>query len=87
MKNVLTPQHKEWEKFCELLQGPEGGDFKRNSEGKFTWRCKGNNDKTYAQKILKKYFPYIDIEKTFEYFERHNGYCDCEILFNVDIEE
>jgi len=86
MEDVLTPQHKDWEKFCTLLEGSEGCNFK-NSKGKFTWRCEGNHKKTYAQKILKEYFPDIDIEKTFEYFDQHGGYCDCEILFNVDIED
>lgn len=26
----------------------------------------------------------IDIESTMEFFNSHGGYCDCEILFNVE---
>jgi hypothetical protein len=29
----------------------------------------------------------VDIPASLEYFEEHGGYCDCEILLNVDRHE
>lgn len=43
--------------------------------------CK--NDTTLAKNLLKSDFPDIDIPKTLAYFEKHGGFCDCEIIFNV----
>jgi len=86
MKEIMTPEHKDWEKFCELLEGKEGCDFTQkdpNDIKTLTWKCKGGNDKSLATKILKKHFPNVDINKTMKYFEDNGGHCDCEILFNV----
>ena len=86
MKEKMTPEHKDWKKFCELLEGPEGCNFRqKDSEdiNTVTWNCKGGKDKSLAKTILKKHFSNIDIEETMNYFEEHGGYCDCEILFNV----
>lgn len=82
----MNPKNKDWKRFCELLESSEGCNFKQkvpNDPKSITWECKGGHDKSLAEKILKKYFPEIDIPKTFKYFENHGGYCDCEILFNV----
>ena len=81
-EQVMTVDHPEWEKFCNLLEGPEGCDFKE--EGGVTWKCSGGLDKSLAEAILKKHFPEVDIEKSMKYFEEHGGMCDCEILFNVE---
>ena len=78
----MTKQHQNWEKFCELLEGPEGCNFKKDKKGKTTWNCDAKT-KSHAERILRKYFPKIDIKETFEYFDNNGGYCDCEILFNV----
>ena len=80
----MSPKHKDWEKFCELLEGKEGCNFKKNKNEKINWKCKGGNDKSYATAILTKYFPKIDLKKTLKYFDDNGGYCDCEILFNVE---
>ena len=87
MKEIMNTNHKDWEKFCELLEGEEGCNFvQKDPKDIYTlsWNCKGGTDKSLAKKILEKYFPNIDIDKTFEYFDEHGGYCDCEILFNVN---
>ena len=79
MENILTRDHMYFDKFCEILEGKEGCDFKEDG----TWNCKGSGNKDKSKKILKKYFPEINLQKTLKYFEKNNGYCDCEILFNV----
>jgi len=83
-KRAMTRKHKDWDNFCALLEGKEGCNFRYVGKNKkIVWSCKGGEDKTYAKKILKKYFPDIDIKKTFKYFEKRGGFCDCEILFNI----
>lgn len=76
---LMTPEHESWDEFCERLGGPEGCDFQEKG-----WKCKGGTDKTFATAILKKYYPDVDVPATLAYFEDNGGYCDCEILFNVD---
>lgn len=84
IQNVMTTNHPEWEHFCGLLSGKEGCNFKKDEKKRTTWRCAGGNDKSLATAILKTHFPNIDIKKSMAYFEKHGGFCDCEILFNVD---
>jgi hypothetical protein len=83
---VMTPQHKDWARFCELLEGPEGCDFKEDpkNKGGFTSKCNGKIDRPLATKILKRYFPRVNVYASLDFFERHGGFCDCEILLNVE---
>jgi hypothetical protein len=86
---IMSPKNKKWNQFCKRLDGKEGCNF-RSTTGDVSgvvWNCKGGEDKTFAKKILKKYYPEIDIKETFKYFDEHGGHCDCEILFNVDNRE
>ena len=83
MKEIMTPEHPKWDEFCDRLEGKEGCNFKENKNGKTTWKCKGENDKTFAKKLIKN-FKGIDVEGSLRYFDEHGGHCDCEILFNVD---
>lgn len=72
MKDVMNKKHKDWKKFFELLDGPEGCDFKDDGLGNnnsITWKCRGNSDKSKARSILKKHFPEIDIDVWFDCFE------------------
>jgi hypothetical protein len=81
-KDVMTPEHPRWEEFCERLAGPEGCHFRRKPDGRATWKCAGGTDKTLATKILKTMG--MDVAASLACFEAHGGYCDCEILFNVE---
>jgi len=81
---MMTPNHPRWEEFCNLLEGPEGCDFREDGDRGPTWHCNGGKDKTFAIKILKQMgFSEEEVEGSCKYFEKHGGYCDCEILFNV----
>lgn len=75
----MTPEHSNWDDFVERLEGPEGCDFEGGGN---TWKCRGGTDKTFATAILTDMG--MDVEASLKYFEKHGGYCDCEILFNVD---
>ncbi len=81
---ILTPDVPEWEKFVELLSGAEGCNFRGSTASDLTWKCDGSVEKPLARAILEKYFPQFDVHETLAYFEDYGGYCDCEILFNVD---
>lgn len=84
----MTTEHPKWEEFIERLEGPEGCDFKEIGEGTgfdLQWTCGGGQDKSHAQKILTDMgFTWEEIEESCAYFDNHGGYCDCEILFNVN---
>jgi hypothetical protein len=82
-KEIMTPYHKDWDGFCGLLDGEEGCNFREDENGKIVWTCDNSSEKPLSRKILKKYFPDVDVEETIKYFEGHGGYCDCEVLFNV----
>lgn len=84
---LMNPKHKDWRKFCKLLEGKDGCDFKDKVKGdpkSVTWKCAGGHDKSFATAILKKHFPNVDLDRTLKYFDEAGGHCDCEILFNVD---
>ena len=71
--------------FLQKLEGPEGCNFQKKEPGKpesSTWNCAGGRDKSKATALLKAMGD-IDISGSWRYFERHGGFCDCQILFNV----
>jgi len=76
----MTPDHPLWDTFCGRLDGPEGCNIREvRGPKKLTWRC---DRKRYTSAILST-IPGINVRKSFAYFARHGGDCDCEILFNV----
>ena len=73
MSTIMNPAHLYWDPFCDkLLDSLEG--FVRG-------RCKGNY--YYTTAILKD-FPGIDVDGSLKAFEEHGGFCDCQILSNID---
>ena len=81
---LMTPHHPRWAEFVERLEGPEGLDFTLGPKtGQMRSRCSGQTDRPYAQRILTA-MGGVDIEGSLAFFEDHGGYCDCEILLNVN---
>jgi hypothetical protein len=77
MKKIMTREHEKFPDFIDDLIK------KCNFEGEgkeTTWKCDGDHRRTTI--LLKKYD--VDIDKSIKYFEENGGFCDCEILFNVD---
>jgi len=75
-ERVLSPSHPRWQEFIEKLGrfGSETG-------------CDGHlGPKRYRNAIraMAEMGGDFDIEETFKFFEDHGGYCDCEIVLNVD---
>jgi hypothetical protein len=81
-KFVMKPTHPLWEKFCERLGGPEGCDFQPHPTKCMTFKCEGLDA---ATRILRNMG--ADVDASLEYFAENGGYCDCEILLNVDRDE
>lgn len=77
---LMTPNHPKWDLFANTL----GNEGYCNFEGdeKITWECDGNLNK--SAKLLSLEYPEIDIYNTLCFFRDNGGYCDCEVLFNVD---
>lgn len=84
---MITPTHPRWKEFTDRLGGPEGCNF-REVKGQMRWDCGGGWDKTKARKILET-MGFLDgeIADSLEFFEAQGGHCDCEILFNVDVDD
>ena len=78
MTNIMKNNTEDFSKLCELLCDQIGFDV----ETLVPIGCDGTLDKTRS--ILKEHFPQYNIEETIKYFESEGGYCDCEILLNVD---
>ena len=79
--NTMTPEHKRWDEFAEMLEGPTGCNLQEDESGKITWQCGGGHNKDYAAVLLLGFD--VDVDKSLSYFDNHGGHCDCEILFNV----
>jgi hypothetical protein len=76
---AMTLAHPKWGAFRKRLEGPEGCNFRLHPRA--TWTCSSGPDYKLAKRILKAMG--FDVEKSISYFREHGGYCDCEILFNV----
>jgi hypothetical protein len=70
MTAVLTPADPRWNTFTEAL-----------NEAGMKHGCR--HDHRLAKSIMAS-MGNIDVPATIEFFERLGGYCDCEILLNVD---
>jgi hypothetical protein len=83
MKNFIAPGHARWDEFARRLEGPEGCFFREKPDGGYVWDC--DNKLTASKRILRAMGCNEDeLRVTLDYFQRHGGYCDCEVLMNVD---
>jgi hypothetical protein len=69
---VMTIESQRWQEFCARLARAVSPNTCGHDHGE-------------AEKILKE-MGNIDVEASIDYFENNGGYCDCEILLNVDRE-
>jgi hypothetical protein len=77
---VLTPTHPEWGTFADRLADLVFGDSGCDGD-----ESRGPNPNCFrhAKEIMAELGGF-DIAASIEFFKAHGGYCDCEILFNVD---
>ncbi len=81
---ILTPESPRWEEFADALS--EAMDWNAES-----WLCDGDGTGKSDPKLVHRYakavmarMGNVDIAGSIEFFRDHGGFCDCEILFNVD---
>lgn len=79
---VMTPDHPAWEEFYERLSGPEESKSQEHPTGDLASTCDGSIKRPRATKILHEMG--ADVEASLDYFAAQGGYCDCEIILNVD---
>ena len=93
MAIILTREHPQWDQFVQILDalvdirdgGLEGCDTPMIRS-----RCDGTLNKSVATLAFMTALGIvddIDVDGTVRYFEANGGYCDCEVLVNVDTEE
>jgi hypothetical protein len=82
----MTPEHDRWEEFIDRLGGPEGCDFREKEDGSLTSICDpSNRRRPGCRRIMRRMgLSRRQIAASLAYFEEHGGYCDCEVLMNVD---
>jgi len=94
---VMTPEHVLWALFVELLERAcqfhptpepeEGFAFQSGVYGDLgvAWRCPGERNRPRATAILRMMGATDEqVLAALDYFDEHGGYCDCEIVFNVE---
>ena len=75
---ALLPRDPRWGEFIERLAGPDACNFHADC-----WTCFG--DLRFSTRILREMgLNDGSIDATTAYFKRHSGYCDCEVILNVD---
>lgn len=76
---LITPGHPRWSEFLERLAGPRGLDVRGGG-----WHCAGGEDKSHSRRILLAMgLTPPAVAANLAFFERHGGYCDCEVWMNV----
>jgi hypothetical protein len=71
MTDIMSTDHPRWDEFAErLIDCLPGPGFCDHSHR--------------AATQIMAYMGNIDIPASIEFFEERGGYCDCEILLNVD---
>jgi hypothetical protein len=82
---VMTPQSPRWDEFAdalfEALEWTSGG-----APGKSSWKCDGRAAEPshrHARAVMQR-MGGVDVRKSLAFFRANGGWCDCEIIFNVD---
>ncbi len=74
----ILPRHPLWDKFIDQLCGPECCNFRNDR-----WTCFG--DLRFSEAILDRFgLSETSLQVSLAYFRDHGGFCDCEVVFNVD---
>ncbi|MGA2153701.1 MAG: DUF2695 domain-containing protein [Bryobacteraceae bacterium] len=67
----MTVGDEQWDEFIDGLLGAGG--------------CDGNSSVPIARRILAEMgLTPTEVEQSISYFKRHGGFCDCEVVLNVD---
>jgi hypothetical protein len=78
---AMNFDHPRWMEFVVRLNGPEGVNCRAVDGTPVSWTCNGDFQAT--SRVLKL-MGGLDITQSLEFFKSEGGYCDCEVLMNVD---
>ncbi|MBO0701480.1 MAG: DUF2695 domain-containing protein [Candidatus Dormibacteraeota bacterium] len=79
-ERLITPGHPRWDEFLERLTGPRALDVRNGG-----WSCTGSTAKRHSRRILLAMgLSPAAVAANLAFFERHGGYCDCEVWMNVE---
>lgn len=83
-KPLMTPLHPKWSEFVTDLEGPNGCNFtrKKTKTKTYTWKCDSTAKRPICRRLLRRYG--ADVAGSLQFFAKHGGFCDCEVLFNVE---
>jgi hypothetical protein len=81
---TMTAGHPRWREFVARLYGPEGCDFRESPAGSLVWNCSAHTRDGAAAILRDMGATDQDLLATLDHFDTNGGYCDCEILLNVD---
>ena len=80
----MFPDHPRWAEFIEAMSGPSGCNF-REVNGTFKFDCDNQPNRPIARRVLAQLgFTPAMIKQSLGWFSAHGGFCDCEIVFNVE---
>lgn len=77
---LMHPEHPRWEEFAVRLWVEL--DFEWDEEG-IRGKCNNLTSRPCASKILKEMG--ADVAASLALFEMRGGFCDCEIIINIDM--
>ena len=89
MQNIMTPEHPDWREFIYLLEvAVEGqgciGDGVQVDPATGRQVRLHQAHHAHAMRVLAQTWPDVDVEESISFFQQNGGYCDCEVLLNVD---
>jgi len=81
---LMTPRHPKWQRFIKKLKGPGYCDF-RGSGKDFRFNCDASRTCPKVRKALHALGANKqEIEQSIGFFAAMSGFCDCEIIWNVE---
>jgi len=80
VSEIMTPEHPRWDEFADALSAAINA---QNEPG--VSDCKHTFDST--RQVLAEMGVDVNVEATIKYFELKGGFCDCEVLLNLDTNE
>lgn len=83
---VMDWDNPRFSEFIDRLAGQGYCNFHYDKKENLKWTCDNSTDnKPMAYAVLTDMGLSFDgIRKSFEFFEEHGGFCDCEIVFNCE---
>ncbi len=83
MCKIMKPGHPRWDEFKKRLEGVEGVNMMWTDEEGYTLCCDGSPRMPFSRAILET-MDGVDVEGSLVEFRENGGFCDCEVLLNIN---